>query len=224
MRVLLLVMAVLSLTGIPAMMTLMPVYGEYFGGARNGSRTLGFLMGASGLGAMAGAIYLAGRRSVVGLGRVIVIAAVVLGAALIAFSFSRALWLSLLIVPLAGWGMMINFAAANTLLQTLVDDDKRGRVMSFFGMAFIGMTPFGNLIAGSLASRLGGGDDVTGAGHTLRIAGVACLAAAGAFAVMLPSLRRQVRPVYVRKGILQDEMAAGLETATEVVAAPQRAG
>jgi MFS family permease len=223
-RVLLIVMAVLSLTGIPALATLMPIFGDYFGGRDHGSRALGLLMGASGLGALAGAIYLAGRRTVVGLGRVIGVAAAALGLSLVAFSLSRTYWLSLLIVAAAGWATMTAFASANTLLQTLVDDDKRGRVMSFFSMSFIGMAPFGNLLAGTLASVLGGGDDVRGATRTQFLTGLVCLAAAGVFAWMLPSLRAMVRPVYVRKGILPEEVAVGMETATEIVAAPQGAG
>jgi MFS family permease len=223
-RVLLIVMAVLSLTGIPALTTLMPIFGDYFGGREHGSRALGFLMGASGLGALAGAIYLAGRRTVVGLGRVIGFAAGVLGLSLVAFSLSRTYWLSLLIVAAAGWATMTTFASANTLLQTLVDDDKRGRVMSFFSMSFIGMAPFGNLLAGTLASVLGARDDVRGATRVQLLTGLVCFAAAGAFMWMLPSLRAMVRPVYVRKGILPEEVAVGMETATEMVAGPEGAG
>ena len=108
---------------------------------------------------------------------------------------------------------LANFASANTVLQTLADDDKRGRVMSFFTMAFIGMAPFGNLAAGALASRLGPG--ITGASRTLLVCGGVCLAAAAVFARMLPTLRALVRPVYARKGIIPEPVAAGLETAAE---------
>jgi MFS family permease len=213
-RALLLLMAVLSLAGLPALTVLMPLFADALGGFGRGPQTLGLLMGASGLGALAGALYLASRPSVVGLGRLIVGAGALFGASVIAFGLSRHLWLSLAIVPFAGLGMLMNFASANTILQTLTDDDKRGRVMSFFTMAFIGMAPFGNLLAGTLASRLGPG--VVGASRTLIISGVVCLAAAAVFARMLPALRTLVRPVYARKGIISQEVAAGLETAAEV--------
>jgi MFS family permease len=220
-RVLLIVMGVISLTGMPAFMVLMPIFADHFGGEK-GSQTLGFLMASSGVGALIGALALAMRRSVLGLGRLIAEAAVVLGIALLVFPLSHRLWLSLLIMPIAGWAMLTNFASANTVLQTLSDDDKRGRVMSFFTMAFIGMTPFGNLIAGALASRLGGHhNDLLGASRTFYLEGVMCVLAAIAFAIKLPALRKVVQPIYVSKGIIPDAVAAGIETGTEVVAAPE---
>jgi MFS family permease len=219
-RVLLLLMALMSLFGMPSLSVLMPVFADALAGHGRGAQTLGLLMAASGTGALAGAVYLAARPSVVGLGRIIVAAGVLFGAAIIAFSLSGRLWLSLLIVPFAGLGMLLNFASANTVLQTLADEDKRGRVMSFFTMAFVGMAPFGSLLAGATASRLGPG--VAGARWTVGIAGCVCIAAAGVFALMLPRMRELVRPVYVRKGILPDEVAAGLESATEVVSERDR--
>jgi MFS family permease len=215
-RALLLLMALLSLAGLPALTVLMPIFADALGGPGRGPQTLGLLMGASGFGALCGAMYLASRHSVLGLGRLISIAAFVFGGAIIAFSFSRHLALSLPTVSVIGLGMLINFASANTLLQTLVDDDKRGRVMSFFSMAFVGMTPFGNLIAGTLASRLGAG--VVGASRTLLFCGGTCLAGAVVFAFVLPRLREVARPVYVSKGIIEEEVAAGIESGTEVVA------
>jgi MFS family permease len=217
-RNLLLLMAVLSLAGLPALTVLMPLFADALGGEGRGAQTLGLLMGASGLGALAGALYLASRSTVVGLGRIIVGAGVLFGAAVIAFGLSRHLWLSLLIVPFAGLGMLMNFASANTILQTLTEDDKRGRVMSFFTMAFIGMAPFGNLLAGTLASRLGPG--IVGASRTLLVSGTVCVVAAAVFARMLPAMRVLVRPVYARKGIISQEVATGLETAAEVASPP----
>lgn len=214
-RALLLLMALLSVAGLPVLTVLMPIFADDLAPAR-GSQTLGLLMSASGFGALVGAIYLASRRSVVGLGRIIVIASFLFGVSIITFSFSNHLALSLAIVSMIGLGMLVNFASANTLLQTLVDDDKRGRVMSFYSMAFVGMTPFGNLIAGALASHLGPG--VVGASRTLMICGSVCLLGAAAFAHVLPRLREAVRPIYMRKGILPREVVAGLETGTEVVA------
>jgi MFS family permease len=215
-RALLLLCAIMSLAGLPALTVLMPIFADALSGGRNGAQTLGFLMGASALGALAGAVYLAARQSVVGLGKIIVGAAAVFGVAIIAFSLSRHLWLSLLIVPFAGLGMLMNFASANTVLQTLVDDDKRGRVMSFFTMAFIGVAPFGNLLAGAIASHLGLG--IVGASRTLIGCGCVCIVASVVFSRMLPGLRLLVRPVYRRKGILPEEVAAGIGSATDVVA------
>ncbi len=200
-------MSVVALTGMPALSTLMPIFADSLSASTHGAAALGILMGASGMGALVGALYLASRKSVVGLGRVIAIACAILGGALVAFSFSRHLWLSLLIVPITGFGMITNFASANTVLQTLADDEKRGRVMSFFTMAFIGMTPFGNLLCGSLASALGGGVD--GAARTVLIMGSICLVASIIFATRLPGLRAIVRPIYIEKGIIT-QVAEGL--------------
>jgi MFS family permease len=152
-------------------------------------------MAATGLGAIAGALYLARRSSVVGLGRVIAWSAGVFGAGLIAVSLSRVLWLSLLLLAITGFAMMQQMAASNTVLQTIVADEKRGRVMSFYTMSFMGMVPFGSLLAGGLAGWIG-------APHTLLIGGAACVLAAVAFALALPGLRVLVRPIYVDKGII----------------------
>jgi MFS family permease len=207
-RALLLLMATLSLAGMPAFSTLVPVFAHHFGRDGNDSQYLGFLMAASGLGALVGALQLAGRRSVAGLGRVISVAAFLFGASLVAFGFSRSLWVALLIVPFAGYAMLMNFASSNTLLQTLADEDKRGRVMSLFTVAFIGMTPFGNLLAGGLAAAFAGRATATataapgldanlvGASMTLWVCGGICLAAAAVFAWRLPSLRRHTREAY----------------------------
>jgi MFS family permease len=210
-RVLLLLMALISLTGMPALNILMPVFAKGLGGPGKDSQTLGLLMAASGLGALACAFFLASRRSVVGLGRVIAIAGVGFGAALLAFALSRQLWLSLLIAPIAGFGMLANFASANTLLQTLADDDKRGRVMSLFTVAFIGVAPFGNLMAGFAARHFGGG--IAGASHAVMLAGVIVIVGALFFAAMLPVIRKIVRPIYIQKGIIR-EVATGLGNAS----------
>ncbi len=224
-RSLLILMALISLTGMPAFSVLMPIFGDAlshtvslpFHLALNvndaGAQTLGFLMGASGVGAFFGAIFLASRRTVVGLGKIIAIATATFGLSILAFSFSRHFWISVPFVMLAGAGMITIFASCNTLLQTLVDDDKRGRVMSFFTMSFIGMIPWGNLAAGALAARLGGG--VHGASLTLFIAGALVFAIAARFAMKLPALRRIVRPIYVQKGILPG-VPTGLRDAAAV--------
>lgn len=165
MRYVLLLTTLISLMGM-SYVIIMPIFAkEILGG---GPHTLGFLMAAVGLGALAGALYLASRKSVEGLERIIPMATVVFALGLIAFSFSKYLWLSLALILCAGFGVMIQTVASNTVLQSLTDDDKRGRVMSFYAMAFMGMTPFGSLLAGTLAHRLG-------APNAILISGIACL-------------------------------------------------
>lgn len=190
-RALLMLVGIVSLMGVPYAV-LMPVFATDV--LHGGPRTLGLLMAAVGVGALAGALYLAGRRTVRGLGAVILAAVTLFGLSLVAFGLSRREWLSMVALLGAGLGMMVQMASSNTILQTIVEDDKRGRVMSFYSMAFMGMVPFGSLLAGSLASRIG-------APRTVMIGGVACLLAAAAFARALPALRAQVRPIYVRLGI-----------------------
>jgi MFS family permease len=160
-----------------------------------GAHTLGFLMTASGVGALAGALYLASRRSVVGLGGIIPIASLIFGVGLMAFASSRWLWVSLFILPAVGGGMMVQMAATNTIIQTIVEERFRGRVMAFYTMAFLGTAPIGSLIAGVLAARFG-------APRTVFIGGVLCVGAAIWFHRQLPRIREIIRPIYVRQGIL----------------------
>lgn len=205
----LLLLAFISLVGMPYTV-LMPVFAEKI--LAGGPYTLGFLMAASGVGALTGAGFLAARRSVVGLGRFIPIMAGVFGAGLIGFSLSRTLWFSLPLMVMTGMGFMVQMAVSNTLIQTIVDEDKRGRVMSFYTMAFMGTTPFGSLIAGTLADRIG-------APNTLLIGGASCIIAAGLFYRALPRLREFVRPIYIRKGILP-EIRESLGPAAELSVPP----
>jgi MFS family permease len=165
-----------------------------------GPHTLGFLMTASGVGALIGAFYLASRTTVVGLGRVMVVATATFGVALVLFSLSHVLWLSLLILPLVGGGMMVEMAATNTILQTIVEERLRGRVMAFYAMAFLGTAPIGSLLGGVLAARIG-------AEWTIFAGGVACVIAAGWFATRLGALRALVHPIYVERGIIAREEA-----------------
>jgi MFS family permease len=210
-RSVILLLAVVSLVGVPYSV-LMPVFATTV--FHGGPHTLGILMTSSGCGALLGALWLAGRRSVVGLGRVIPMAAAVFGAGLISFSVAPALWVAIPCLVLAGFGFMVQMASSNTIIQTIVDDEKRGRVMSFYMMAFLGTAPFGSLIAGWMSSRVG-------PARTLQVAGLSCLMAAIWFARALPAIRAAVRPIYVRLGILP-EMAAGLSTAAEVSVPPER--
>lgn len=191
-RSILLLLALVSLVGMPYTV-LMPVFATRI--LHGGPSTLGLLMAATGVGALMGALYLAGRRSVLGLGRVIPTAAALFGVGLVAFGLSRVLWLSILLLVVTGFGFMVQMASSNTLLQTFVEEDKRGRVMSFYAMAFMGTAPFGSLLAGVAASRIG-------APLTLVLGGLGCVLAAAAFAWRLPALRQALRPVYVRIGIL----------------------
>lgn len=191
-RSILMLIALVSLVGIPYTV-LLPVFAREI--LHGEAHTYGFLMAAAGTGAFASALLLASRRSVLGLGKVIPLAAAVFGVALSVFAFSRSLWLSLLLLFTTGLGMMAQIASSNTILQTIVDDDKRGRVMSLFTMSFMGMTPFGSLLAGALADRIG----VT---YTLLIGGLICAAGAVVFASRLRTLRDHIIPVYREKGIL----------------------
>ena len=195
-------LAVVSLAGAPYT-TLMPVVADRV--LRGGPNTLGLLMGATGVGALGGALWLAARKTVVGLGTVIPVAAAAFGLSLVAFAFSTSLWLSMLCLVGAGAGFMVHMAATNTVIQTLVLDEMRGRVMAFYTMAFFGMLPFGSLIAGALAERVG--TPVTIAGG-----GAICVLGALGFSRVLPALRAQVRPIYVEKGLLP-EIAAGIGAA-----------
>jgi MFS family permease len=210
-RSIILLLAVVSLVGVPYAV-LMPVFAtEVFHG---GPDTLGILMTSSGCGALLGALWLAGRRSVLGLGRIIPVATGLFGGGLIAFALSRVLWLAIPCLVVAGFGFIVQMAASNTLIQTIVDDEKRGRVMSFYMMAFLGTAPFGSLIAGSLSSRIG-------VRPTLIVGGVCCVAGALWFASVLPGIRAAVRPIYIRLGILP-EVATGLVQAAELSVPPEQ--
>jgi MFS family permease len=178
-----------------------------------GSNTLGFLVASIGLGALGGALYLARRRSVRGLGTVIAWAAAAFGGALLALAAVRREGLACLVLAISGFGMMAHMAASNTVLQTLVDHDKRGRVMSLYAVAMMGTTPLGSLLAGALAGRIG-------APLTVALGGGASLVAAALFARALPALRAEVRPIYVRLGIIP-EVAAALEASDEPSSAAQ---
>jgi MFS family permease len=206
-RYLILLLGVVSLMG-SSYQVLMPVYAkEVLGG---GSDTFGFLMGAAGMGALLGALYLASKESILKLGRIIPLACGLFGIGLIFIAFSRVFLISLIILVFAGMGMMLHTASSNTILQTITDDDKRGRVMGFYTMAIMGTAPFGSLIAGALAKAIG-------TPATIFAGGAACLAGAIIFFRKLPELRTLIRPVYVKMGIIP-EVAAGIQTATEPAA------
>lgn len=189
---LLALLSLFSLTALPYLQLLPMLVKESLAGD---STVFGLLVGATGLGALGGAWRLARRESVVGLGVTIARGGLLFGAGLLVLAFSRSLPLSLLAMPLIGYGQMTQFAGGNTLLQSLVDDDKRGRVMSFYSMTFMGFYPLGSLIAGSIATRIG-------APWTIAGGGLLFLAGALVFARRLPVLRAKARPVYIAKGLL----------------------
>jgi MFS family permease len=191
-RSILLLLAVVSLLGMPYTV-LMPVFAAAI--LHGGAHTLGYLMSCVGVGALAGAVALAGRRTVIGLGRVIPVSAGLFGLACIGFGLSRSLPLSMILLLFAGYGMMRHMAASNTILQTILEEEKRGRVMAFYAMAFAGMSPFGSLLAGAMAAQLGAPD-------TVIVCGALCVVSALLFARELPRMREIVRPIYIQLGIL----------------------
>jgi len=184
-RFVIMLLGLISLVGMPYTV-LMPIFAKEV--LHGGPHTLGFLMGFAGLGALTGALYLASRKDARGLINIIPAAAVIFGAGLIVFAWSRFLWLSFSLMFFTGMGMMVQMASSNTVLQTIVDNDKRGRVMSFYAMAIMGMAPFGSLLAGSLASKIG-------ASHTLIVGGVSCILSALLFAGRIPEIRGVIRQV-----------------------------
>jgi MFS family permease len=223
-RTILLLFAAVSLVGMP-FVVLMPIFAVNV--LHGGPHTLGFLMGAMGVGALISALSLAVRKSVRGLIRMIPIAATVFGLGLIGFGLSRSFWLSMVMVLIAGMGMMQGMAASNTIIQTLVSEDKRGRVMSYYTMTFMGMAPFGALLAGFMTHGIGrsivglSGFGLSGANRaqplrllaqfvaqgvgaprTVIINGVVVLLGAAWFFTRLPALRRTVRPIYQQMGII----------------------
>jgi MFS family permease len=174
---------------------LMPIFAKDI--LHGGPHTLGFLMAASGIGALTGSVYLASRQTILGLGRLIAYASFIFGMGIIAFSFSKILIVSLSMMFFAGFGMIVQIASANTILQSIVEEDKRGRVMSIYTTAIIGMAPIGNLFAGALASWIG-------APQALILSGLSCVIGSLFFVMNLPHIRRTVRPIYIKMGIISE--------------------
>ncbi len=192
-RYIILLLAVVSLMGSPYAV-LMPVFAKEV--LHGSSYTYGFLMGSSGIGAMIGAMYLASRKNVPGLEKVIPLAAFLFGFGLLTTSLSTIMILCCFLLCIAGFGMAVGMAASNTVIQTLVDDDKRGRVMSFYYMAFIGSMPFGSLILGAVADRIG-------AASSLTIGGSMCILGSLIFTLKLSKIKNLVGPMYRQLGILK---------------------
>jgi MFS family permease len=194
-RHILMLIALVSFLGMPYVV-LMPVFAKEV--LNGGPHTFGFLMTAAGIGSFSGALYLAWRKSVIGLMRVIALAPVMFGAGIAVFALSRTVWLSFIVLVVAGFGMMMIIAASNTVLQTIVEDDKRGRIMSLYTMSFMGIAPFGSLLAGGLAARIGAPVTVLGGA-------LFCIAGSLFFASRLPVIRKYIRPIYQRLGIIHGE-------------------
>jgi MFS family permease len=185
-RIILLLFALVSLMGY-SYAVILPIFaGQVLNG---GATTLGWLTGASGIGALASALSLAVRKSVVGLTRMVQWSTAVLGTGLILFGLSHTLWLSLLLMVFIGFGMMQCAAASNTIIQSIVEEDKRARVMSYYTTAFFGAAPFGSLLAGVLAHRIG-------APHTVIITGAFCIAGSLWFTLQLPKVDAAIKPIY----------------------------
>ena len=191
-RTILILFALISLMGMPYMV-LMPIFAASV--LHGGPHTLGFLMGAAGAGALVSAFSLVLRRSVRGLTKMIPTAAIIFGVGLFCFGLSRWLSLSLVLMLFVGFGMLQGMTVSNTIIQTLVPEDRRGRVMSYYTAAFMGMAPFGSLLAGSLAHWIG-------APRTVMFTGSCCIAGGLWFWSRLPAIRREMRPVYEQLGIL----------------------
>jgi MFS family permease len=200
-RNILLLFALVSLMGIP-FVVLMPIFAAQV--LKGGPHTLGFLMGAMGVGSLGSALSLVLRKSVRGLLKMIPIAAAVFGAGLILFGLSHQLWLSMLLLLLVGFGMMQGLTASNTIIQTIVPEDKRGRVMSYYTIAFVGMSPFGSLLAGALATAIG-------APWTVMLSGVCCIVGAAWFVTRIQGIRKVMRPIYEQLGIIPAMSSPKLE-------------
>jgi MFS family permease len=191
-RTILLLFSLISLMGY-SYSVLLPVFaGQVLHG---GAYTLGWLTAASGIGALVSGLSLAVRKSVVGLTHMLQIAAAMLGVALILLGLSHTLWLSLGLLVFVGFGLMQGAAASNTIIQALVPEDKRARSMSYYTMAFFGAAPFGSLLAGALAHRIG-------APHTVILTGACCIAGSIWFTLELPKVRAVMRPIYQEMGLL----------------------
>jgi MFS family permease len=198
-RTIMTLLAAVCLLGVPYGV-LVPIFaGKVLGG---GPHTLGLLMTASGAGALLAGLWLASLRSIARLGRAMLAASAGFGASLIALGLSRVLWLSCVCLVGAGFGFMLLMASSNTIVQTIVDEDKRGRVMSFLMLAILGTAPLGSLVVGTIADRLG-------APRTVVLEGACCLLVALWFARKLDEFHASVHPIYARMGLIPEAALAG---------------
>jgi MFS family permease len=210
-RSVLILVALVSLAGLPYAV-LMPILAAEV--LHGNAHTLGWLMTAPGIGALAGTVYLASRKTIYGAGLRIATGAAMFGAGLIGLGLARNLLLAIVALAFVGLGMIVQLATSNTILQTIVEDDKRGRVMSLYTMAFMGMAPFGSLLSGAVAHRIG-------VQLTMLCGGVLCFAGGIIFATRIPVLRPMVLPIYRRKGIIP-QVAQGLQNASTLLRSERR--
>jgi MFS family permease len=194
-RAILRLLGLVSLVAMPYTV-LMPVLADKI--LHGGARGLGILMGATGVGALLGALTLATRTDVRGLGRWVALSCGGFGLSLLLFSLSRNFWLSVALLLPVGFSMMLQMSSSNTLIQAMVPDHLRGRVMAVYSMMFMGMAPFGALMGGALAERLG-------APLTVSIGAVACLGGAALFGLHLPKIRVEARRLIVAQGVAGGE-------------------
>ena len=194
-RALLLLLGLVSLVAMPYTV-LMPIFAARV--LHGGARSLGILMGATGVGALLGALTLATRTGVQGLGRWVTVSCAGFGLMLIAFSLSRILWLSAALLVPVGFCMMLQMSSSNTLIQAMVPDELRGRVMSVYSMMFMGMAPFGALLGGALAQRLG-------APITVMIGAIAAVGGATLFGMHLPAMRGEARRLIIAQQMVGGE-------------------
>lgn len=193
-RAILLLVCTIGL-GASGYMLLMPMFVKQIGGDAN---TLGYLMSASAAGSLAGTLTLASRKTVVGLGRWVVVSAVLFSLGLVGFSFIHSFWPAIFAVTFIGATMMLMMAACSTILQSIVEEDKRGRVMALFAMSFMGAAPFGGMLSGAIADHFGFHLTVMGCG-------IYCLFIALVFAYLVPRLRKEGRAVYIQFGLLKPD-------------------
>jgi MFS family permease len=210
-RSVLVLVAIVSLAGLPYAV-LMPVFAAEI--LHGDAHTLGWLMTAPGIGALVATIYLASRKNIYGAGLRITIGAVLFSLGLIIVGLAHTLAVAVSALALVGLGMIVQLATSNTVLQTIVEDDKRGRVMSLYTMAFMGMAPFGSLIGGAVAHRFG-------VQITMLCGGVLCVGAGLLFGSRIPALKPMVLPIYQRKGIVP-QVAEGLQNASALLRSERR--
>jgi len=209
-KYLLLLLSLVSLMGTPYVV-LMPVFAKEI--LHGGPHTLGFLVGSIGVGAFLGAMLLASRKNVFGLGKNIIKVSFLFGITLILFSFSRNIFISMALLFVAGFAMMTQMASSNTIIQTIVEDSKRGRVMSFYTMSFMGTMPIGSLLGGFIAHKIG-------AINTVTIGGICCIIGSLLFAARFKEFRKAVRPIYAKMGIIPDSVE-GIESTSNLDTPPQ---
>ncbi len=212
-RALLLLLGLISLMGMPYAV-LMPIFADQI--LHGGASGLGLLMGASGVGALAGALSLAARNGLRGLGRWVAISSAGFGVSVILFSMSRSFWLSAALLLPVGFSMMIEMASSNTLIQAMVPDALRGRVMAVYSMMFMGMAPIGALLAGALAQRLG-------APNTVALGGSVCIIGALVFGLRLPALRAEAREIIVALQMAGGDPPEEMTTGEYAALAPRKA-